>query len=88
MPALKKRRKKKVKTPCHEFANVKGARRERLIFERKKRKLKQSELGKLVGFSTAYISALENGRIKPSFEVALALEEEFHLPFEILFPDL
>lgn len=83
-----KSRKKKAKAPSQEWSNIKGVKRERLILERKKRKLKQAELAALIGVSTSTISHLENGRMKPSLDVTLALQELFNLPFEVLFPEL
>lgn len=84
----KSRKKSKVKTTSEELCNIKGVKRERLILERKKRKLTQGQLGELLGVKAALISHLENGRVKPSLEITLGLQEIFELPFEILFPDL
>ncbi|MFX8004454.1 helix-turn-helix domain-containing protein [Acinetobacter baumannii] len=55
--------------------------------ERKKRKLSQSDIASMLGVSTATISHLENGRQKPSLELALGLQQLFNLPYETLFPD-
>ncbi|USK71731.1 helix-turn-helix transcriptional regulator [Peribacillus asahii] len=82
------RKNSKVKTSSQELGNIKGVKRERLILERKKRKLTQGQLGELLGVKAALISHLENGRVKPSLEITLGLQEIFKLPFEILFPDL
>lgn len=81
------KRKKKTKAPSTEWSNVKGNRQDRLIAERKKRKMKQSEVAAILGVSTAAISHLETGRQKPSLEVSLGLEQLFCLPYETLFPD-
>jgi len=77
-----------VKTPSSEWSNVKGAKRTRLITERKKLKLTQAQLADQVGVSTSAIGLLESSRMKPGFELSLRLQEFFNQPFEILFPDL
>ncbi|UQD53333.1 hypothetical protein C0971_15880 [Bacillus methanolicus] len=79
---------KKSIPPSKEWSNLKGLKRNRLILERKKRDLTQGQLAELIGVPTSTISHLENGRIKPNLDVALALQELFQLSFEILFPDL
>lgn len=71
-----------------EFRDIKGPKRQHLIEERKKAGLKQSQLAEMIGCSTAMISHLENGRMKPSLEVSLSLERLFGQPSEVLFPDL
>ncbi|MEV9640470.1 helix-turn-helix transcriptional regulator [Mammaliicoccus sciuri] len=71
-----------------EWHNVKGAKRERLILERQKRKLTQKELAEKIGVSKSTIGFLETGRSKPGFDVSMALVEFFGIEFEILFPDL
>ena len=58
-PKRKKKRKKSV--PSDEFRNVKSAKRERMIAERKARKLTQAQLGKMVGCSGVMIGAIESG---------------------------
>ena len=73
--------------PSSEWRSIKGAKRIRLIQERKKRKLTQKELGLLIGVSSSTISFLENGRMNPSLEVSMGLQELFDLEYEILFPD-
>lgn len=87
---MKQKRKKSKKNPIppsKEWFGIKGPKRERLVTERKKMKLKQSELAKMVGVSPAYISCLENGRCDPGLEVSIELQELFQLPDHILFPD-
>ena len=71
-----------------EYRNVKGSKRERLIAERKRAGLTQTQLAKKLGCSTATISHLELGRVKPGLDISLGLESYFQQPFEILFPDL
>ncbi|MED0665754.1 helix-turn-helix transcriptional regulator [Bacillus badius] len=82
-----KRKKRRPKTSSQELCNVKSAKLDRLIAERKKRKLSQSDIASMLGVSTATISHLENGRQKPSLELALGLQQLFNLPYETLFPD-
>ncbi len=65
----------------------KSAKLERLIFERKKRKMNQSDVATALGVSIATISHIENGRMKPNADVSIGLEVLFDLPYEILFPD-
>lgn len=79
---------KKNMQSTNEYRNIKGAKRQRLIEERKKAGLTQTQLAKKMGCSTATISHLELGRVKPGLEVSLGLEDIFKQPFEILFPDL
>ncbi|WP_342537299.1 helix-turn-helix transcriptional regulator [Sporosarcina sp. FSL K6-3508] len=71
-----------------EYRNLKGSKRERLIAERKRAGLTQTQLAKKLGCSTATISHLELGRVKPGLDISLGLESYFKRPFEILFPDL
>lgn len=85
-PKRKKKRKKSV--PSDEFRNVKGAKRERMIAERKARKLTQAQLGKMVGCSGVMIGAIESGRSNPGLEVSLQLEFVLETSFFDLFPDL
>ncbi|MGM1022975.1 MAG: helix-turn-helix transcriptional regulator [Bacillota bacterium] len=88
MRTKKTKSKKKNKFPSQEWSQVKGAKRHRLISERKKRKLTQAQLAMQMGVSTAYISSLENGRVAPGIELAINLQAFFDLPYEVLFPDL
>ena len=81
------KRNKKTKAPSAEWFNVKSVKLERLIAERKKRKMKQSDVATELNVSVALISHIENGRVKPSAEVSIGMEMLFDLPFEILFPD-
>lgn len=83
-------RKKKQKElfPSQEFQNLKGPTRERLILERKKKGLTQSQLGKILGCSGATISHLESGRLDPSIDLSMELEAYFGISFFELFPDL
>lgn len=81
-------KKSKQLPPSLELHGIKGAKRERLISERKKHKLTQKELAEIVGVSKSTIGFLETGRSKPGFELSIALEEFFGISFEILFPDL
>ena len=88
---MKSKRKKsttKERSPMEAFRDIKGAKRQRLITERKQRGLTQGELAALLGCSVATVSHLETGRVKPNLEISLGLETLFGLPFEILFPDL
>lgn len=66
---------------------IKGAKRTRLIEERKKKSLTQKALAEKIGVSAATINHLENGRTKPSLMVSMSLQECFGLDDEILFPD-
>ncbi|MFC4661698.1 helix-turn-helix transcriptional regulator [Oceanobacillus aidingensis] len=79
---------KKSKPPSLEYHSIKGPKRTRLIQERKKKKLSQKELAKIIGCSEATISYLENGRMKPGLEISLSLQEIFDLNYEEIFPDL
>ncbi|MGM7634209.1 helix-turn-helix transcriptional regulator [Bacillus sp. Hm123] len=83
----KSRSKKKVKTSSQELCNVKSAKLDRLIFERKKRGMSQADVANVISVSVSTISHLENGRQKPSLEVSLGLQKLFSLPYEILFPN-
>lgn len=71
-----------------EHRNLKGAKRERLIAERKRLGLTQTQLAEKLGCSTATISHLELGRMKPGLEISLGLETIFKQSYETLFPDL
>ena len=88
MTKPKRKKKRKQPYPSEEFRNLKGAKRERLITERKAKKLTQAQLGKLVGCSGSMISSLEAGRVKPSVEISIELERVLQTPFFELFPDL
>ncbi|MEY9972306.1 putative transcriptional regulator [Lysinibacillus sp. RC46] len=85
-PKRKKRLKKPV--PSDEFRNIKGAKRERMIAERKARKLTQAQLGKMVGCSGVMIGAIESGRSNPGLEISLQLKIVLETPLFELFPDL
>ncbi|OAH53862.1 hypothetical protein AWH48_11360 [Domibacillus aminovorans] len=89
MPVAKRKMKskKKVKAPSTEWSNVKSVKLDRLIFERKKRKMNQADVAAVLGVSVATISHIENGRMKPNADVSIGLEMLFDLPYEILFPD-
>ncbi|WP_083671655.1 helix-turn-helix transcriptional regulator [Viridibacillus sp. FSL H7-0596] len=88
MTKPKRKKKQKQTTPSEEFQNLKGAKRERLILERKKKGLTQKQLGEIVGCSTATISHLESGRMEPGVDLSMELEMFFGVsPFD-LFPDL
>ena len=82
------KKKQKKHYPSQEFQNIKGPKRERLIAERKSKGFTQGQLAEIVGCSTALISHLELGRVKPSIEVAMQLEKTFETPSFKLFPDL
>lgn len=88
MTKPKRKKKRKKPFPSDEFRNVKGVKRERMIAERKARQLTQAQLGKLVGCSTAMISAIEIGRVKPGLEVSLQLEVVLETSLFELFSDL
>lgn len=81
------KRKKKTKAPSTEWTHIKSVKLDRLIAERKKRKMKQSDVAAELKVSVALISHIENGRVKPSADVSIGLEMLFNLPYEILFPD-
>lgn len=82
------KKKHKTSISSDEFRNVKSAKRNRMVAERKSRKLTQAQLGKLVGCSAAMISAIESGRAKPGLEVSLQLECVLETSSFELFPDL
>ena len=84
----KPKRKKKKQFPSNEYRNLKGPKRERLIYERKSKGLTQAQLGELVGCSASMISSLELGKINPSAEISIQLEEVLSKSFFELFPDL
>lgn len=88
MTKPKREKKRKQPFPSQEFQNLKGAKRERLILERKERGLTQAQLGKLVGCSAATIGHLESGRMNPGIEVSMHLETVLETSFYYLFPDL
>jgi len=88
MTKPKRKKKRKKPFPSDEFRHIKGAKRERMIAERKARKLTQAQLGKMVGCSTAMISAIESGRANPGVEVSLQLEVVLKTSLFELFPDL
>jgi len=88
MTKPKRKKKSKQSFPSEEFRNLKGSKRDRLMAERKSRKLTQAQLGKLVGCSSSMISSLEAGRVKPSVEISLELERVLKTSFFELFPDL
>lgn len=71
-----------------EYHSLKGAKRTRLIQERKKLGLTQKELAKKLGCSVSTIAHLESGRMKPGLEISMKLEQLFGQPYEIIFPDL
>lgn len=83
-----KRNSKRSNSISMKYRNLKGSKRERLIAERKRAGLTQTQLAKKLGCSTTTISHLELGRIKPGLDISLGLESYFQQPFEILFPDL
>lgn len=78
----------KSNAPSLEWQGIKGVKRKRLIYERKKRNLTQGQLAKLLNVAAATVSHLENSRMNPSLELELGLTALFDLPSEILFPDL
>ena len=82
-----KRKRKKTPVPSQEFRNLKGVKLERLITERKKRKMRQADVAAALNVSTSTISHIESGRVKPSVDVSIGLEMLFNLPYETLFPD-
>ncbi|WP_369436144.1 helix-turn-helix domain-containing protein [Lysinibacillus fusiformis] len=65
-PKCKKKRKDSLSSD--EFRNLKGAKRERMIVERK---LSQVQLEKKVGCSVAMIGAIESGRATLGLEVSM-----------------
>ncbi|EKN67839.1 helix-turn-helix transcriptional regulator [Schinkia azotoformans] len=83
----KKRRKAKKIYESSKYFSLKGAKRERLVNERKNLKLTQSDVAKKLGVSISLISSLESNRSRPSLEVALKLQELYDVPLEQLFPD-
>lgn len=84
----KRKKKHKEPLPSDEFRHVKGVKRERMIVERKVRKLSQAQLGNKVGCSAAMIGAIESDRANPGLEVSMELELVLETPFFELFPDL
>lgn len=84
----KPKHKKKKQFPSNEYRNLKGPKRERLINERKSKGLTQAQLGELVGCSASMISSLELGKVNPSAEITIQLEEVLSKSFFELFPDL
>ncbi|ODV57641.1 hypothetical protein BG258_05690 [Lysinibacillus fusiformis] len=60
----------------------------RLIAERKSKGYTQAQLGALVGCSASMISSLELGKVNPSIEISIQLEEILSTPFFELFSDL
>lgn len=84
-PTRKKKRKRSL--PSDEYRNLKGAKRERLISERKSRKLSQAQLGKMVGCSASMISAIESGRTRPGLEISMKLESVLETASFELFPE-
>ncbi|MEA0563314.1 helix-turn-helix transcriptional regulator [Lysinibacillus irui] len=88
MTKPKRKKKKQKQFPCNEFRNLKGSKRERLIAERKAKGLTQTQLGKLVGCSASMISSLELGKVNPSVEISIQLEEILSIPSFELFSDL
>lgn len=87
MTKPKRKKKRKELKPLEEFRFIKGAKRTRLVAARKEKGLTQTELGKLVGCSTGYISHLENGRLDPGIDIALKLEMVLETPYLELFPN-
>lgn len=83
----RKKRNKKINPP-EEFRNLKGPKRECLIAARKAKGLTQTQLGKLVGCSASMISSLELGKVNPSVEISIQLEEILSIPSFELFSDL
>ncbi|HAU33152.1 MAG TPA: hypothetical protein DCW76_02080 [Lysinibacillus sp.] len=83
----RKKRNKKIKL-SEEFRNLKGPKRECLIASRKAKELTQTQLGKLVGCSAAMIAHLENGRVNPSLDISMQIEQVLEKSFFELFPDL
>ncbi|EIX0499066.1 helix-turn-helix transcriptional regulator [Enterococcus faecalis] len=51
---------------------------------RKKRKMSQGELAKIVGTSVSALSSMENGRYAPSGDIAKRLSEELEIPINDL----
>lgn len=88
MTKPKRKKKRKKPFPSDEFRNLKGAKRERMIAERKARKWSQAQLGKEIGCSAEMISAIESGRSNPGLEVSMKLELVLETPFFELFSDL
>ena len=87
MTKPKRKKKRKQPLPSDEFRNLKGAKRERMIAERKARKFSQAQLGEMVGCSASMISAIESGRVKPGLEVSMQLECVLETPTFELFSE-
>lgn len=81
------KKKRKTKAPSQEWSGIKGVKRERLIYERKKRGLTQSQVAEILGISTSMVSHIENGRFIPNAETCIRLQELYGVPYEILIPD-
>lgn len=50
--------------------------------------LLQREVAPAIGISDKMLSAIETGRVNPSFKVACNLSRYYNVPIEELFPDL
>lgn len=62
--------------------------RDRIIQERKKRKMKQSELAKALGISEIYVRKIESGTVKPGRDTILKFEAFYKIGQKTLFPDI
>lgn len=75
------------KPPSKAWGDIKDVKRVKLVAERKKKRLTQGQLANEIGVSTSLISHLENGRVKPTVDIALKLQEFYCSTHEELFPD-
>jgi putative transcriptional regulator len=62
--------------------------RERLIKERKKKKLSQAELADKLEISEVYVRKIEAGTVKPGRDTMLKFEQFYGIGIKTLFPDI
>lgn len=62
--------------------------RERIIQERVKRKLKRFELAEALGISEIYVRKIESGTVKPGRDTILKFESFYKVGQKTLFPDI
>lgn len=62
--------------------------RERLIQERKKKKMNRREVASALEISEVYVRSLENGNVKPGRDTMLKLENYYKVSMKKLFPDI
>jgi putative transcriptional regulator len=62
--------------------------RERLVKERKKHKMTQSDVAKILGISEVYVRKIESGTVKPGRDTMFKFESYYGLGVKTLFPDI